>query len=230
MPPDVSPHLAAVGAAWADGPAVGGWIADRLGPFGFTLGHAVPSDYEAYAIVRIPPVSDDPQVGDRSVETMLAVVETLQPIMGDERVHCAMWDGFPFWYETGGDPVKHAAAGTFVVSWDGDPPTQAEIDRVRAEMAVRDARDLVERPAATPLRLPHRDLHVWTGPPRSVSALPDQIPSLVWPENRAWFVGAPIYTFDIAIGGTETHIDAVCSASRLDARRATADDVLEGDD
>jgi hypothetical protein len=50
----VSPYLAAAGAAWDDGPAAAAWIAPRLGPFGPSVGHAVPNDYPAYAIVEIP--------------------------------------------------------------------------------------------------------------------------------------------------------------------------------
>ena len=38
----VCPHLVAVDAAWDDGPDAGRWIADRLGPFGPSVGHAVP--------------------------------------------------------------------------------------------------------------------------------------------------------------------------------------------
>lgn len=230
MPRVVSPHLTACGASWDDGSVVGGWIAERLGPFGSSVGHAVPRGYEAYAIARIPEISeDDPSEGDPSVPTLAAIVETLRPFGGDDRVHCAMWDGFSFWYDTGGDPVKAASKG-MGMAWFGDrPPTQAENDRARAAAAVESARDLVERPDAKRLRLPHRDYYVWTGPPRSVAALPEA-PSLVWPGNRSWCVGAPIYTFDIAIGGADAHIDAVCTDPRLDARRATIDDVLEGDD
>jgi hypothetical protein len=49
----VSPHLVGVGARWEDGPAVGAWIAERLGSFGPSVGHAVPLGYPAYAIVPI---------------------------------------------------------------------------------------------------------------------------------------------------------------------------------
>jgi hypothetical protein len=49
----VSPDLLAVGAAWEDGAGAGSWIAERLGPFGGAVGHAVPLGYEAYAVVPI---------------------------------------------------------------------------------------------------------------------------------------------------------------------------------
>jgi hypothetical protein len=54
----VSPHLVAVDAAWDDGPYAGGCISDRLGPFGASVGHAVPLGYPAYAVVPIPPYDD----------------------------------------------------------------------------------------------------------------------------------------------------------------------------
>jgi hypothetical protein len=53
-----SRHLAAAGATWVDGPEVGGWIAERLGPFGPSVGHAAPLGYAAYAVVPIVPEDD----------------------------------------------------------------------------------------------------------------------------------------------------------------------------
>ena len=55
----VCPHLVAVDAAWDDGPDPGRWIADRLGPFGPSVGHAVPLGYAAHAVVPIPADEDD---------------------------------------------------------------------------------------------------------------------------------------------------------------------------
>jgi len=40
----------------------------------------------------------------------------------------------------------------------------------------------------------------------------------------------PIYTNEIALAGTTAEIDAVVADSRLTARRATPDDVLDIDD
>jgi hypothetical protein len=40
----------------------------------------------------------------------------------------------------------------------------------------------------------------------------------------------PIYTDEIAVAGSTQAIDAVMANPRLGARRATPDDVLEGDD
>ena len=31
-------------------------------------------------------------------------------------------------------------------------------------------------------------------------AMPHSPPSLIWPTDRAWFIGIPIYTAEIAIG------------------------------
>ena len=87
----------------------------------------------------------------------------------------------------------------------------------------------IERPDAEPLELPHRAYYLWTGPLASARALTDE-PSLIWPEDRSWFVGLPIYTTDIAIAGTDALIDAVLADPRFNARRATTDDILEDDD
>ena len=54
----VSPHLVAVGAAWDGGPDAGGWIADRLGLFGASVGHPVPLGCPATPFVPIPPDDD----------------------------------------------------------------------------------------------------------------------------------------------------------------------------
>src|SRR5918994_4713640 len=73
----VSPHLVAVDAAWDDGPDAGRWIADRLGPFGPSVGHAVPLGYPAYAVVPIP--ADGDLEGDRGP---LSAIEALIKVLG----------------------------------------------------------------------------------------------------------------------------------------------------
>jgi hypothetical protein len=224
----VSPHLLAVGAAWDEGPDAGGWIAGRLAPFGASLGHAVPLGYEAYAVVPIPPDDDR-----RALPVVEALIDVLGPFTGDQPVHFGMWEGWGWWYDTGGDP--RTAPGIAVsVAWpDGHGrPAQAEIDRALADAREELATRRVECPDAEPLDLPHRRYYLWTGPLRSATAFrhePDP-PSLVWPEDRAWFVGAPIYTNEIAVAGTAAVVDAVVADPRLGARRSTPDDVLDGDD
>jgi hypothetical protein len=52
----------------------------------------------------------------------------------------------------------------------------------------------------------------------------------VWPEDRSWFVGVPIYTNEIAVASTTVVVDAVVAYPRLSARRATPDDGLDIDD
>jgi hypothetical protein len=230
MPGVVSPHPNAVAAAWDDGPMAGRWIAERLGPFGPSVGHAVPLGYAAYAVVRIRWDADP--AGDRGPLTALdALIEVLAPFTGDQPVHCAMWDGWSWWYDTGTDPRENTGAG---VIWSKDSrPAQEEIDRARAEARERVARERVERPDAEPLVLPHRTYHVWTGPLRAATAFrhqPQDPPSLIWPEDRSWFVGAPIYTNEIAVAGTKQLVDAVIAAASLDTRRVSAKYHLDVDD
>ena len=114
-----------------------------------------------------------------------------------------MWEGWGWWCETGTDPSEEAVP------------------------------ERVEHPDAEPLELPNRRYYLWTGPLRSAAAFSDQTadpPSLVWPEDRSWFVGAPIYTNEIVVAGTPEIVDAVLADMRLAARRALPDDELDIDD
>jgi hypothetical protein len=221
----ISPHLAAAGAAWDDGPEAGGWIADRLGPFGPAVGHAVPLGYPACAVVPLP--TDD---GYHS--SIDALLDVLEPFTGDQPVHCGMWEGWGWWYDTGADP-RTADGMSVVVSWPEGEAAQEEIDRALAEAREELAAERVECPDVEPLDLPARRYYLWTGPLRSATAFrhqPDEPPSLIWPEDRSWFVGVPIYTNEIAVAGATAVVDAVVADPRLGARRATPDDVLDIDD
>jgi hypothetical protein len=142
-----------------------------------------------------------------------------------------MWDGWGWWYETGTTPRP----GGVGVYWnqDGPQPSPEEIERARADARDEVARDMVEYPHTAPLELPDRRYYVWTGPLRSATAFHEWLhnpPSLIWPDDRSWFVGVPIYTTEIAIAGSLPVIDAIVGDPKLDARRVSADYELEGDD
>lgn len=229
----VSPHLLAVDAAWDDGPDAGSWVADRLGRFGASVGHAVPLGYDAYAVVPVPP--DDGLHADRgSLAVVEVVLDTIGPLTVQQPVHFGMWEGWGWWYDTGSDPRTAPGMAVFITWPEGDDrPPQAEIDRALGDAREELASERVERPDAEPLDLPHRRYYLWTGPLGSAMAFahePHSPPSLIWPEDRSWFVGAPIYTNEIAVAGTTEVVDAVVAHPRLNARRATPDDVLDGDD
>jgi hypothetical protein len=229
----VSPHLVAVDASWDDGPDAGRWIEDKLGPFGPSVGHAVPLGYPAYAVVPIP-ADDDPQPDGGCLSAIEGLLEVLGPFTGDQPVHCGMWEGWGWLYDSGADP--RTAPGMAVgVSWpEGeDRPSQDEIDRARADAREQLAAVRVERPDVESLDLPYRRYYLWTGPLRSAMAFghePHDAPSLIWPEDRSWFVGVPIYTNEIAVAGTTMVIEAVLADPRLNAHRSTPDDVLDSDD
>jgi hypothetical protein len=233
----VSPHLLAAGAAWDGGPGAGDWIAERLAPFGPSIGHAVPVGYEAYAVVPMPIPLDD-EDGDLHGQRVRTLLEALLAVHGpftrDQPVHFGMWDGWSWWYDTGADPRTAPGIGVGVFWPDGDDrPAQKEIDRVLADAREKLATERVERPDVEPLDLPYRHYYLWTGPLRSATAFrhqPQDPPSLIWPEDRSWFVGVPIYTTEIAIAGTTVAVDAVVADPRLNARRATPDEVLDIDD
>jgi hypothetical protein len=227
----VSRYLLAVGAAWDEGPGAGEWIIDRLGPFGPSVGHAVPLGYPAYAIVPIQ-WDDDDEEGRAPVTALDALLDVLEPITGDQSMHGGIWPGFGWMYETAGDPRANAGVG---VLWPPDEPrpTQAEIDRIRAEGIEAVAAGRVESPDAEPLVLPNREYYLWTGPLRSALAFRHEawsLPSLLWPDDRSWFVGAPIYTNEIAIAGPDNVVDAILADPRLLARTTTPDESLDIDD
>ena len=227
----VSWHLLAAGAAWDEGPEAGAWIAERLGEFGPSVGHAVPSGYSAYAIVPIQ-WDDDDEDGRAPATALDALLDVLEPFTGDRSVHCGIWPGFGWMYEFGDDPRENTGVGVY---WSPDEPrpTQAEIDRLRAEGIEAVAAQRVESPDAETLNLPYREYHLWTGPLRSALAFRHEAwspPSLIWPDDRSWFVGAPIYTNEIAVAGPSDVIDAVLADPRLLARTTTLDEELDIDD
>lgn len=227
--------LRRAGARWDDGPTAGEWIASRLGEFGPSVGHAVPHGYEAYAVVPLFPrgadLDDEPQDGYVALERVL---DALAPASGDQPVHCGLWEGFGFLYDHGADP-RYAPGMGVGVGWDptGPAPDDAEIARARAEAEERLAAHRLERPSAEPLHLPHRAYHLWTGPLRAALALaqlPGDPPSLIWPEDRSWFVAVPIYTREIAVGASRSVVDALLADPVLAARHALPADVLDSDD
>jgi hypothetical protein len=162
------------------------------------------------------------------------LLAVLGPFAGEQPVHSGMWDGWSWWYDTGTDPrtADGMGVGVFWAEGDGRPP-QEEIDRALAASREKVAAERVECPDAEPLHLPWRRYYLWTGPLRSATAFrhqPHNPPSLIWPEDRSWCVGVPIYTSEIAIAGTTVVMDAVLADPRLNAHRVMPDDVLDGDD
>jgi hypothetical protein len=166
------------------------------------------------------------------VTALDALLDVLEPIIGDQSVHAGIWPGFGWMYETGDDPRAGLSVG-FFWSQDEPRPTQQEIDRGRAEWIEKLAAQRVESPDAEPLALPWREYYLWTGPLRSALAFRHEawsLPSLLWPDDRSWFVGAPIYTNEIAIAGPDNVIDAILADPRLLARTTTPDETLDIDD
>jgi hypothetical protein len=197
------------------------------------VGHAVPLGYAAYAVVPIP-WDDDIDEVLAPVTALEALLDVLEPFTGDQRVFSGIWPGFGWMYEAGLDPRTAPGMGAGVY-WpqDGPRPTQEEVDRALAEARESMAAERVECPETPPLELPHRDYYVWSGPLGSALAFRHQAhspPSLVWPGDRSWFVGAPIYTNEIAVAGANDVVDAVLGDDRLKARAATPDDELDIED
>jgi hypothetical protein len=74
----VSPDLLAAGAAWDDGPGAGSWIAERLGPFGGAVGHAVPLGYAGYAVVPIPFEDEDDSQTDSAAVIVTGALASIR--------------------------------------------------------------------------------------------------------------------------------------------------------
>lgn len=219
-----------MGADWRDGPAEGGWIAERLGPFGPSVGHAVPHGYAAYAAMRL--WQEEEPLDDEGPLHLAMLLDVLAPFTPSQPVTCGIWEGFSWLYEAGEDP--RTAPGMSVDVWwlPTQEPTQAGIDKALAEGQEHLARTRVARPAAAPLELPNRRYHLCSGPLAATLAFDDKSdpPSLIWPQDRSWFLGLPIYTNEIAVAGSQALIEAVIADSRLKARHVTIDDVLDLDD
>ena len=124
------------------------------GRSGASVGHAVPLGYPAYAVVPVPP-DDDLQTDGGYLSVFEAVLDVLGPFTGDQPVHCGMWEGWGWWYDTGADPRTAPGMGV-VVSWpEGDDrPAREQIDRVLADAREELAAARVERPDVEPLELP----------------------------------------------------------------------------
>lgn len=224
--------LARAGARWDDDPSAGEWILPLLGEFGPTLGHAVPQGYAAYAVVPLIRDEEDGLDPDGASERLRVLLDMLAPWTGEQQVHGTLWEGWASLYDRGGGVRSSGTAVGLAWDPDGPQPTAEELAEARRAAEEDLLARLVARPSAERLRLPHRDYHVWTGTPRSVTALHDavELPSHVWPEDRSWFLGMPIYTAEVALGGPAGLVDAVLAEERLEARQATPSTVLDVDD
>ena len=217
--------LSAAGASWEPGPAAGEWIAPLLDAFGGSLGHAVPAGYESYAVVPIQPEEDAPE--RQGYHVLGALVEQLAAFTGEQKVYTALWEGWGWLYDQDEDPRTAPGSVVWLVGEHKDEDLRQAQERM--------ARDRVARPDVPSLELPARNYYLWSGPLASIMALQHSgdIPSLIWPEDRSWFIGAPIYTGEIAVGAEESVIQALLAAPEireLGARCAGREHILQGDD
>lgn len=219
---DMDKYLSAAGASWDSNPAAGKWIAPLLDEPGASLGHAVPAGYDEYAVVPIP------RGGELlDYEVLGALIGQLRASTGDQIVHTALWDGWGWLYDHDDDPRTAPGAIVFFVG------EHSEEDLRQAQEELAETR--VALPNVSPLRHPSRNYFLWSGPLDSVMALEHnlEIPSMIWPEDRSWFIGAPIYTDEIAIGANSSTMETVLSSQSLQsfgARRADRDEFLQIDD
>ncbi|WP_125776501.1 hypothetical protein [Antribacter gilvus] len=223
--------LRQAGATWDDDAEAGAWLRDRLTELNASVSGAVPDGYEAYAVVPLSPQLVDGDEEYAPHAWLDALLDVLAPVTGDQPVHCGTWEGWGAFYDVGEDPGT--APGMGIMFAGDEDATPEEIERVTAEGRAHLARVRPQRPDAGPLALPDRRYYLWTGPLRSVGALNELLsdpPTLVWPEDRSWFLGVPIYTLEAALGGPKGLVDAVLADPRLGARRADRSTELDIDD
>ncbi len=218
---DMDKHLSAAGADWDAGPEAGEWLGPLLEEFSDLLGHAVPAGYEQYAIIPIPFSKEDPELQD--ISALESLVEELRIFTGEQTVHTGLWEGWGWLYNHGLNPRTAPGVAAYVAGGYDAGDAQGLPDWI--------AETRVERPNARPLQLPNRNYHLWSGPLDSVLALGhhDNFPSLIWPEDRSWFIGIPIYSAEMAIGADERVIQSILAAPsmrELSARRASRDEAL----
>ncbi|AEG45448.1 hypothetical protein [Isoptericola variabilis] len=234
----MSDALARAGATWDADPAAGAWIRPLLGEFGPTVAATVPRGYAAHAVVAIE--DDEPYDPSEAMTALDPLLDVLDGATGDQPVHCALWEGWGWLYDHGVDPRRAPGMAAFVLSdervawWDVAGRLRARAARASAQARAEDrlAAQRVERPASRTLEHPHRSYHLWTGPLRAVTALrhwPDP-PSLVWPDDRSWFLSIPEYSREAVVAGTPELVDAVLRDPRLRARPAAPETVLDIDD
>lgn len=241
----MSDDLARAGARWDDDPSAGEWILPLLGEFGPTVGAIVPPVYDAYAVVPFPLDDDRPEerdvVPEGAYERFATLLEVLGPGTGNQAVHVGLWEGWGFLYDHGEDPATAPGMGALLAVedrprwWQRGRQARAVREETRRALAVARAGladRRVERPAAAPLDYPHRARYLWTGPLGSALALRrhDFLPSVVWPDDRSWFVGIPEYTREAALGGAADLVAAVLADPRLGARTAGPGTELDIDD
>ncbi len=195
---------------WDDDASAGAWIEARLGTWA-TVAGVMPAGYPAYVCFAN---AADPQesafgglighAGLSRPDRLDQLLDLLAPITGDQRCHFALWTGFGDLYDHGTDPMRTTSFGYLTASGPDEPaPDASELSS--REREYRYAR-MIERPAAPTLKLPGRAYHLWHGPLAAARAMQraDHSPTLMWPEDRSWFVGSEIdYLVTILAGPTE---------------------------
>jgi hypothetical protein len=156
-------------------------------------------------------------VGTLVPETLGVLLDVLEPVTGGQDCFHALWDG---WGWVDGAGATLVRAGT-----DGDPPSRASAPLPVVAPAVRQG---------PRLRLSGREYLLFRGPLSAALRMGWQVdatrfdpqpPSLLWPQDHSWCLATEIDFDSTLIAGSTDLVEAVLSASDLEAWR-----VQEGDD
>ena len=214
---------------YTDNVASGFWISERLQGWG-VVGGTIPRGFEAYARVFHPAearrfISEDPIEADTRVVTWAEVAAARGATW-----HLGVWSG---WGEL------HPGSGSWVIAFtrvdhESDGDAQQELEEA-SRNAVSD--DVAHAASIGPtLELPGREYVLLTADVRELTD-PSWVstaglgwfyrhgptPNILWPADRAWFLGSEIDFDSTLVGGTRAFIDAIVAHPLLEAAEVTAD-------
>jgi hypothetical protein len=193
------------------------WVFEALYAFKRSaVGSVIPSGFDAYACLLHSGRSDDDQMRGRPrLEEIRSLADALRSATSTpETCWFCIWIGWGW---------LHVSAGS-IAHLGGEPPDWrdplVEVERFAASASV--------------VGNPYREYHLFSGPVDAVvdSALPSfshDVPSLWWPDDRAWIVATEVDLSWTYVGATEPATERVLDVWPFDGKRVTPDDPFEGD-
>lgn len=171
-----------------------------------------------------PPYTQEPDTGRLSIDQSKILYSVLvRHTTTPEACWLGIWEG---WGGLSGPWIKAFAEDTERPEF---KKRQEDTERVNAALA--DLAEFVE--VAPRFEHPDRRYLLAKAPCSSVSDLDfpplDVTPNLVWPEDRAWFVGSEIDFDSTLVAGSEEAVNALLSQDRLEVVRVEPKDRLDID-
>jgi hypothetical protein len=171
-----------------------------------------------------PPYTQEPHAGSLSIDHCRRLYSVLaRQTTRPEVCWIGIWEG---WGGLNGPAIAIFAADT-----ESEEFKKREVETERVNSALADVAQRVDD--APRFEHPGRNYVLTRTPCRSVCELNhsplDVAPSLVWPEDRAWFVGSEIDFDSTIVAGSEECITALLSEDGLEVVRVEPEDRLDID-